>query len=108
MKRLTEKTNDDIKQNITESEKQNATGAGSVTEGDKRLVDTETGKHPQNVDLMAAIQFNNKRMSYEGADLAIQAHYDEVMEWLYADNECGERHPYFNGARPDFCNWEGR
>jgi hypothetical protein len=95
------KNNEDIKQNITNAATQSVTERGSVTEGDEHLVVTRTEKHPLDVHMMAAIQFNNKRMTYDGADIAIQAAYDEVMERLYADDGCGDWHPYFN-------NWNAR
>jgi hypothetical protein len=76
-------THDDIKQNTTNSGKQNATEAGLKMRGDKA------------------------RIVYDGADVAIQAAYDEVMEWLYGDGACGEHHPYFNNrsARDAGGDW---
>ena len=108
-KNMTEERNhEDLNSPITETVTKTETGTGSVTEGEKRLVVSKTVKHPLDVHVMTEIQLNNKRMSYEGADIAVQAFYDELQASLYDDDECGERHPYFNGARPDFRNWGGR
>ncbi len=115
MKRLTEKTNEDIKQNFTDAATQSGTERGSVTEGDKRLVETKTGKHPLDVNIIAAIQFGNALMSscgddtewpsaacgsfrYASAeDCMAEDDYNGMMAALYDEaDECGDFHPYFN------------
>ena len=89
---------------ITETVTKTETGTGSVTEGQKRLVVSKTVKHPLDVHTMTEIQLNSKRMSYAGADIAGHAFYDELQASLYADDECGERHPYFNNRNASDYN----
>jgi hypothetical protein len=98
--------------NTTESEQQDLTGAVSITTGDSaqtRFERTETRTmHPLAVDVMTAIQFGNEQMSREGddanyaddSDVALQDDYAGMMEFLHGDDECWERHPYFQSPNP--------
>jgi hypothetical protein len=60
--------------------------------------------------LRAKAQPIKNQAAYAGADIAIQACYDETLEQLhgveqlYGDDACGEYHPYFNNrnARDPF------